>query len=206
MKTIFLFDIDGVLIRPSRYYSRILFDQGYTLAPEKLDEFYRSDALCTTGKEDPLVKIRPYLDSFGWQFDTEEYFNQQLEYEKGYLDHELIGLVGGLRSHGYKCYLATDQNHHRKSLLLDRLGFRAVFDGWFVSADIGHRKLEKEFWEITLMSFPEKACIEILYIDDRMSNLDQALSHGITGFHISGEEKIGELKNNLQERIGKRGR
>jgi FMN phosphatase YigB (HAD superfamily) len=124
MISIILFDVDGVLIRPTEYYSRILSRKGFIEAPTQIDAFYKTDMPCTVGKEDPLIRIREYLDNMLWEKSAQEYFDEQFAFEKQFVDNELLDGISRLRSSGIQCYLATDQNHYRKKIPTRGFSFR----------------------------------------------------------------------------------
>jgi len=207
IKAIF-FDIDGVLIRIPRRYSRVLKDLGYVNAPESLDKFYLNDLPCTTGHKDPLTEVKKYLAEFGWNKSAKEYFDEQFEYESRHLDIDLLNKVSLLRNNGIRCFLATDQNHFRKRFLLHDLGFERIFDGWFVSSEIGHVKISPDYWQKAIAKFKSEYVgienSEILFVDDRNENTKVAASFGINVFHAPTEESIIELKALIKSEIEKR--
>ena len=202
---LFLFDIDGVLIRLPKYFSSVLQDRGFENAALIMNEFYfGSDCKkCDLGLLDPHEAIKPYLDRIGWQKSPADYLDAQYVYEKDYIDHDLISLIGKLRNRGYGCYLATNQNAYRWNFLLNELGFEKYFDGWFVSSNLGYLKEKEEFWELTLYklkrTYNEIDLKNILFIDDMQENVETANRFGLSTFHVGAEESINILKSLLRE-------
>jgi len=197
MQKVFLFDIDGVIIRIPSRYSLILENRGYLNATTALDKFYTSDVMCTTGKADPLAYINTYLLEFGWLKGSKSYFDEQFEYESRYLDNNLVTKIQELRKIGKQCYLATDQNNYRKEYLLNKMNLKSKFDGWFISAEIGYRKIEDEYWDFTISRLKE-LCPgikrdEIIFIDDREENIKKAKEFSLKTFHVKGEAEVIEL-------------
>ena len=203
MIKVVLFDIDGVLIRIQKYFSRVLEDRGYKKAPEELDKYYGSDHACTTGNADPLIEVQNYLLGFGWEKSAKEYFDEQFMYEKQYLDIDMLENIRNLRRMNIPCFLATDQNHYRKSFLLNHLGLKKEFDGWFVSADLGYRKIENGFWESAISRLVQNSIVrngeDIMFIDDRKANIDKAYEYGINGFLAIDDKAIKQIYEILED-------
>ena len=192
----FLFDIDGVIIRPTIYYSSFLEKNGYPGAFESIECFYKQDLPCIIGKKDPLIDVESFLSKFGWEHGAEKYFSEQYKYESSFIDNMLLEKIKMIRSIGTKCYLATDQNHHRKNYILNEWKFRSYFDGYYVSADIGYRKIDNEFWiyianDLGRLGICKKQ--NVLFIDDRIENINKAKEHGFDVFHVERDIGISRL-------------
>lgn len=200
---VFLFDIDGVLIRVDKYYSSVLENEGFTGAIASLNAFHNGpeNTACLVGAKSPLLAIKPFLESIGWSKSTEEYFKGQFEYESKYLDHELLTIIEKLRTSGKKCYLATDQDAFRSGFLLHQLGFNTLFDGWFISSQIGARKIDRKYWtkvfEKLEAELKLKCKTEILFIDDNRQNIQVASEVGLGCFYVSSNDDIELLKKHL---------
>ena len=68
------------------------------------------------------------------------------------------------------CYIASAQEKVRAKYFLNTFGFNEVFDGHYISCDIGYRKDKTEYWEFVISDLQEKhsgvKLNEILFIDD----------------------------------------
>ncbi|MCK4891405.1 MAG: HAD hydrolase-like protein [Candidatus Pacebacteria bacterium] len=197
---VILFDIDGVLIRFPNYFSEELEKQGYRNARESLDSFYKgSDNWeCLEGKANLTEKIMPYLEKFGWKETAENYFKKQFQFEKQYLDQNLILQIEQFRSQGIKCYLCTDNTKIRVEFLLNEMNFRDIFDDYFVSCYIGFRKRHDDFW-IYLINKLKKEIEgvnpgEVVFFDDIQNNVDVALKFGINAILF---ENVIQFEKNL---------
>lgn len=191
-----LFDIDGVIIRPDKYYSSFLETNGFPGALKAIDDFYKQDISCITGSDNPLVSVEKYLNEFNWNKSAELYFIEQYKYESDFIDYLLLDKIANLRNKNILCYLATDQNHHRKNYLLKEWNFKNYFNDYFVSANIGYRKINNEYWEFVVNDLIKKGILQkskILFIDDRIENIEKAKEFGFDTFHVSGKESIKEL-------------
>ena len=197
---IILFDVDGVLINLPHYFSKELQKEGYENAPESLNSFYHGEdsRQCSEGKAEAERSVAPYLEKFGWTGSARDYFERQFYFEKKYLDDDLISLVAELRGRGVRCYLCTDQMANRAEFLLREMGFEDIFDGHFISCQIGFRKCHEEFWNWVVMDlkkeFPELKLDEVAYFDDIQNNIDVASKVGIRALLYRG---IGQLKEKV---------
>lgn len=185
---IILFDVDGVLIRLPNYFSKELENKGFKNAGEVLTSFYKGNDnhQCLDGKADAKKAIMPYLIKIGWKQTAEDYFKQQFQFERNYLDKKFIDLIKQLREKGVKCYLGTDQEKNRAELLLVELDFRNIFDGYFISCHVGYRKCHDNFWSYALKKLkkelPDIKPGEIVFFDDIQNNIDIAIKFGIQAF------------------------
>ncbi len=180
---IVLFDVDGVLIRVPHYFGVELERRGYENAAERLREYFHDGDHfpCLEGKGDLKERIEPYLRAFGWEHSVDEYFSQQLDFEGGHLDGEMMGIVGELRERGVKCCLATDQEEHRARYLLKTMGLGDMFDDHFISCRIGCRKYDGGFWTHVVDELAREGFEpgEAAFFDDLQENVDAAARSGI---------------------------
>lgn len=193
---VILFDVDGVLIRIPHYFSQELENQGYGNAIESLNSFYKDDISreCAEGKADAMKNIMPFLKKFGWKGSSEDYFEQQFDFEAKYLDQEFISLVQDFRNQDIRCYLGTDQEKNRAKFLLENMKFADNFDGHFISCFVGYRKCHDNFWAHTLQKlkkeFSDIQPSEIVFFDDIQNNVDVASKHGIQAFLFTDMEQF----------------
>jgi hypothetical protein len=165
-----------------------LENQGHTNAFKSLSEFYNGSdmVLCLEGKADAARLITPYLNRFDWPYDAYEYFAQQFDFERRYLDSRVITVVERLQFQGVACHLCTDQEAIRARYLLDVLAFRSTFDGHLVSCDLGYRKSQDAFWKQAIAMLeariPGLAPKEIAFFDDMEANTKAAERSGVKAF------------------------
>lgn len=175
-----IFDVDGVLLCLPHYFSKELENRGYQNAGEILTEFYLGENnICSEWKADAKEKILPYLEKLWWKEWPEEYFSQQFEFERQYFDERFVPIITSIQKQWINCYLWTDQEQNRAKYLLDWLGFRDIFDGYFISCFIWSRKCSWEFWNRV-----KKICTdgEIVFFDDLRNNIDVAKKSWIQAF------------------------
>jgi len=193
---IILFDIDGVLMRPPHYFTKELEMAGHENATESFNSFYEGDIKNNRlkGKIDAKKAVIPYLKKIGWRKKAEKYFEMQLDFESQYLDSEFMLMIEKFQNRGMKCYLCTDQDKNRAKLLLNKLKFKDIFDGWFISSSIGYRKCEKDFWVYVISElknkFPDVSPSEIVFFDDIQKNVDMASKFKIRSFLFKNKSKF----------------
>ncbi len=183
---VILFDVDGVLINPPNYFSVELEKKGYEKAEEILNSFFKGsdNQECVEGKASAEKNIASYLEKLGWKETARDYFEKQFQFEKKYLDQNLISKIEKFRNQGIKCYLCTDQIKNRAEFLLNEMNFKNIFDGYFVSCHIGFRKCHDKFWSYAMNKLEKEikgveSC-EIVFFDDIQNNIDVALKFGIS--------------------------
>jgi FMN phosphatase YigB (HAD superfamily) len=196
---IILFDIDGVVIRPPKYFSYRLEERGFKDSVKILNEYYKGEAniLCLTGKANPVNSIKPFLDRIEWKHSPEDFFLQQYEYESKYIDQILIRKISDSKLKNVVCIMTTDQDSLRSSFLLDDLKFRDIFDDYCISCEIGYRKKEETFWQHVLgkiiSKYPHVNANEILFCDDLKSNVEVAFKTGIKVLQVKHSRDIKTL-------------
>ena len=193
-----LFDIDGVLIRPPNYFSKELEQNGYKNAQTSLDEYYCNDEHIQSleGKVDCKHVIDRYLKKIQWEHSASEYLQQQFEFERKYLDDEMMHIIMQIRTKGLICCIATDQEENRARYLLQSLNFNTVFDAQFISCFIGVRKCNTLYWDHVVGHFSNHKNrikpYEIAFFDDIKRNIDTALRHGIKAFLFNSVQQFKE--------------
>ncbi len=98
---------------------------------------------------------------------------------------------------GTLCYLATEQEMHRAKYMNDVM-FKDLFDGSFVTAEIGLRKSNPEFFKVVIDRLsaridnlkPE----EIVFFDDSQSKVNSAAKAGIIAHLFTG---VGSVRKEL---------
>ena len=190
---VYLFDIDGVLIHYDNYSLDDL-KKGKNIDIEKImEEYYRSteNIECDKGKKDLYEEIEPYLNRFGWESGPREYFESIWDYEKRFIDRNLMSKIQKLKNSN-KLFITSNQNIYRKKFLISELNLDINFDECFFSCDIGFVKGENEYWEYITKYIKKKdlESEEIIFIDDLIDNINIARSNGFNSLHITSKNQI----------------
>lgn len=200
---IILFDVDGVLIRYPHSFQEEIKQRGYQEAKEVLGEFYDTptNRIYNEGKGDIKEMIVPYLKRFGWQGVVEDFFKEQMQFCKRYLQKDMVSLAVELKKQGAGCYLATNQDKYRAQFLWEELDLKHSFDGHFFSCEIGHKKDDDGFWEYVLENFDgnnsDISPWDIVYFDDARGNVETASKFGIQSFLFTNKVQFENDMNML---------
>jgi len=179
MITTILFDIYGMIIRREERFSQ-RFSKEFKVPIEKLTPFFKNDfQLCLTGKADLKEELKKHLAEWGWQKSTEELLQYWFENDKD-IDERILNSVKELREKGIKCFLNTQNEKYITNYVLENLELKNYFDGTFSSNEIGHIKLEQEFWQAVYEKLGKPNKERVLCWDDDEKNIEAARKFGFS--------------------------
>ena len=192
-----LFDADGVLTLPEEVFSRV-YAQSHGFDPEPFEEFFRNDwKPIVTGKKDLKESIAANPDLWKWEGSVDDLLKYWFETEDVRND-QLIELIRGLRDQGMPCYLATEQEIYRGEYMKNVM-FKDLFDGYFVTAELGVSKTEPAFFEMIIdnlkLQHPGIAPGNVVFFDDSQSKVDTACSTAINGQLYTGVDHVRSVLN-----------
>ncbi|HEV7424458.1 MAG TPA: HAD family hydrolase [Candidatus Paceibacterota bacterium] len=178
MIKVILFDADGFIIKEQKNFGQ-MYSEKYNVPIEKIEPFFKKwYGLCKTGKVDLKTKIKPYLKKWNWKDSVDEFLNLWFTSYTEF-DNEVLDLIKGMKSHGVKCYLATNQEKYRAERIKNIIQSGNYLDGIFFSCDIGYMKQEREFFKVVIDSFKNIKPQEMLFWDSKDDSLKVAKSFGI---------------------------
>ncbi|MBI3420768.1 MAG: HAD family hydrolase [Candidatus Sungbacteria bacterium] len=178
MIKVILFDADGVVIKPHKYFSE-RFAKEFAVDPEKIAHFFKEIfPRCLLGQTDLKQEIAKLLPEWRWNGTAEELLEYWFSGERE-TDEDVLQYIDDARSQGVKCYLVSDQEQYRAEYILNTMRLAERFDGAFFSYSVGFRKSDKEFFEYVLDRIGDIRPMEILYVDDDEKNIMVAESVGI---------------------------
>lgn len=193
MKTqIVLFDADGVLTLPEEVFS-VVYAQSHGLDPEPFEQLFKNNwKPIVTGKKDLKESIAENPELWQWQGNADDLLEYWFKTED-VRNEELIGLIQEMKNRGVPCYLATEQEKYRGEYMKNVM-FKDLFDGYFVTAELGVSKTEPKFFEMIIDNLKTKySDIEpkdITFFDDSQSKVDTAKSVGIDGHLFTGADQV----------------
>ena len=187
IKTVYIFDADGVVIEPWGFANALESDHNITRA--MTDEFFsREFHACLVGEADLRTKLTPYLPNWTWQGSIDELI--RLWHESEDLPRpSILLLVHELRSSGHICCLASNQEAERADYIRHHMGFSQIFDHLFFSCDLGATKPDRKFYESitsTLNCSPEN----ITFWDDTEQHVIGACNAGWNAYLYESEESL----------------
>lgn len=195
---VILFDADGVTIEPGLMFSQIL-ERDYGVPSKQLSDFFSGVFQdCMDGKADLKVELQKVIADWGWTQTVDDLLHEWFSFENN-PDTAMLDLIQELRSKGIQCYLSTNQEKYRGDFLRIEMGFDKLFDGLFISAEVGYKKKNPMYFEtvfnrISATSSSLSSTLlqkeEILFIDDETENTDSARTFGICSHLFTSIENL----------------
>lgn len=195
-----LFDADGVLTLPEDLFT-VVYARSHGLGSEHFKDFFENDWLAiVTGAKDlkKCIAADPKL----WQWDNS--VDELLDYwfkTEDVRNDELLEIIGGIKRRGVPCYLATDQEKYRAEYMKNVM-FPGLFNGYFVSSELGVTKTNPKFFELVLqelrIQLPGLEPHDIIFFDDSQSKIDTAKALGIDARLFESNDKVRTLLSLLK--------
>lgn len=192
-----IFDVDGMMIKSDMYFSEYLARElKINYEKDILPFFQKEFQLCLIGKADLKQEIRKYLKKWKWKYSLEHLLHQWFVIKESNLDKRILAIIKKLQSKGIKCCLGTNQEKYRLEFLLHKMNFRNLFDAVFSSALIGFKKPQPQFFQYIYKSLNIQNKKDILFWDDKETNIKAALDFGFQAIHY---KSFANFLNNLKK-------
>lgn len=193
-----VFDADGVLTLPEEAFS-VVYTRSRGLDIKPFEDFFKNEwQPIVTGFEDLKDNIVANPDFWQWSGSPDELLDFWFKAED-VRNGELIKLIKKLRATGVTCYLATDQEKYRAEYMKETM-FKDLFDGYFVSAELGFTKTDPRFFELVLQSLrtqhSELEANDIVFFDDSQSKVDTAKQLGIDAILFKNNSQVEAFLDN----------
>jgi putative hydrolase of the HAD superfamily len=198
IKTI-LFDADGVLQRPTVWWREALVPILGAADVAEVDPFLRDILqtelahLCApSGFDAALMETLTRWNCSERFADTAQVLNSIRLYD------DVIEVVRVLRQTGMPCHIASNQQAGRAKHMSERLGYKALFVEEFYSCRVGFAKPDGAYFTrvLELLDLPSQC---VLFIDDRVENVDAAKKAGLAAIVYNGESGAEVLRAILSE-------
>ncbi len=189
-----LFDADGVTLKDEGLFSEKLEEQGLIPSVDKTKTFFKGVFQdCLLGKADLKEELAKVIGDWGWQGTVDEIIEFWFSIGDD-LNQDVAKYISELKKNGIVCYMTTDQEKYRGQYLRAKLG--KIFEGFFISGEIGHKKKELEYFEYVYEEIKNKVKdkSEILFIDDDEKNVEKAWVFGVEAIHFRTIADLPELK------------
>lgn len=190
-----LFDADGVVITPHVKYSQLLESRYGVTQVQALEYFAGDFLLCTVGQADLFDTLTPFLKK--WHIDQDPHsFVQDWFESESELNTNLLRDIAKLRSLGYLCCLATNQERHRFAYMKTHMGLEQHFDQLFVSCELGVKKPDKVYFEkvLEILDVPAK---DVTFFDDSPTNVESAHQVGISAHVFTESSSLADFFSEL---------
>lgn len=175
METILIFDLDGVVFERSCFASRLW--EEFKISKQMTAPFFQEPfKQCQLGRGNLKAEAAKFLQQWSWHDPVDAFLEFWFQCDS-VPKLEVVGAVARLRSKGFKCCLASNQERYRAEFLSSHPAISGRFDAVFYSYEIGLRKPSMEFFqeiEIRLGVDPAR----LLYWDDDPENVSSARGRG----------------------------
>mgnify|MGYP000132605792 CR=1 FL=1 len=172
-----IFDADGVIIKPTGYFSDKLVKE-HGINKVSVDNFFRTEFnACLLGRADLKRKISKYVPIWKWTGSVKELLECWFSGERE-VDENVLAIVQKLRASDIKCYLASAQEQYRAHYIMKDMELERYFDNCFFSCNLGYHKTDIQFWE-KIIAKAELSPKAIMLWDDTQENVNTAKEIGI---------------------------
>jgi len=184
------FDLDGVVISSEPSFAMFEADHGITR--EQFREFFSGpyqDAML--GAVDLESVLEPTIDSWGWQDGLSAFMTTWFRSCEDPEPH-VLDLIRRLRRRGLVTCVATNQDNRRAAHLDSLPWLRDHFSSRFFSCRLGVAKPDFRYFERVQsdLSIPASS---ILFLDDKLENVEAARNVGWQADHVPSPEHLGAV-------------
>lgn len=171
-----IFDADGVTVQGLQFSNQL--EKEYGIPKEKTTKFFETDfPKCLIGNGDLKIELAKHVDEWGWKGSIDELLMYWFKTEHK-LNEPLIEYITSLKGRGLKVFLATNNEKYRTEYMLNKMGFKDLFDKVYSSAHLGEKKPELEFFRKVLYDIPATEANEVVFWDDSSNNVEAAKEFG----------------------------
>jgi len=189
-----VFDIGNVVLRESGRETRRVFAERFGFDVEVFSEFAKKNlGRSYAGELDAVNFFEELIVELGIDVDAGYMVGvwRELRREASEIDEDVVRLIGDLRGLDYivGCFTNTTKLN---DVVRDELGVYAMFDFVVRSTDIGFVKPDVGIYE-KLVEVLNKAgfeASEVVFVDDKVANLEPALEMGIKTILFEGFESL----------------
>lgn len=162
--------------------------------PELLQPFFESKDFidATEGRADLAEVIEKYRTLWRWEESPSKLMELWFAREN-VVDRNLLAIVQEVRQNGMPVYVVTNQERHRARYLKEVM-FPGLFDGFFISSEIGYRKKDGKYWAHVMKRlrglWKELKPEEVVFFDDSADSIEGAQSEGIRAILYTGSDQV----------------
>lgn len=186
-----IFDFGNVLLE---WNPRFIYKRFFPDDPEGMERFLEEvDFMEWNALQD---KGRPFAEGVAI---LSQQFPQYSHLIQAYHDHWIdsvgkpilgtINILKDLKKAGYPVYGLSNWSAETFPHMLEKYDFFHLLDGFVISGDVGHVKPGPEIFQILLDKIGRPAS-ECLFIDDALSNIEQAQKQGFATILFQSPEQL----------------
>ncbi|HYX02042.1 MAG TPA: HAD-IA family hydrolase [Reyranella sp.] len=192
---VLVLDIDGVvsLAQPGSaqpWFATLQADWGFDHDEMARDFFQGEFQEVLRGRLDLYAALHAYLETKGLADRLEQFVDYWFE-KDAVIDREVLTQADAWRRRtGGRCFIASNQEHHRIAYLRDTVGLGRHFDELIYSAALGVCKPDRVFFTTAQARMGLQAAQSILFVDDAAANVDAARACGWRAMLYRGPESL----------------
>ncbi|NAY90694.1 HAD-IA family hydrolase [Muricauda sp. JGD-17] len=191
-----ILDFGDVLINLDKTATaRIMQRYGFTRVTPELDSLFKMYEKGQLETPAFLEQVAVHFPKAGME-DLKKAWNSIL---LDFPEHRLRFLEGLAEKNRHRLFLLSNTNALHMECVRQQMGrqqynrFKNVFEGFYLSHEIGMRKPDREIFEFVLKK-NNLVAAETLFVDDTLENTDAAIEVGIKTWHLKvGEEEVTQL-------------
>lgn len=195
-KPILVLDVDGVVLpiqRDNTWYQDIQQDLGIDLDRMREEFFIPHYQKCMRGELDYKTELGRFLKESSANCDAEAFLAYTFSKE-GSIDTEVVeAAVKWKKKTGGQLALATNQISPRADFIWHDLEMEKYCDVIVASCHVGAPKPEAQFYEAADQMLSRNPDQTVTFLDDTLSHVEGAKSHGWTAHHVDTSEVIVDL-------------
>ena len=195
---VLVLDIDGVvsLAQPGSaqpWFATLQADWGFDHDEMARDFFQGEFQEVLRGRLDLYAALHAYLETKGLADRLEQFVDYWFE-KDAVIDREVLTQADAWRRRtGGRCFIASNQEHHRIAYLRDTVGLGRHFDELIYSAALGVCKPDRVFFTTAQARMGLQAAQSILFVDDAAANVDAARACGWRAVLYRGPDSLARV-------------
>jgi 2-haloacid dehalogenase len=194
-----IFDFGNVLLEwnPRYVYQRYFQDD-----PEGMEQFFKEVNFADWNLQQD--KGRPFAEGVAILSEKFPHYAELIQaYHENWIDSigaaygGTIEILKQLKKAGYPLYGLSNWSAETFPFAREKYDFFDLFDDFVISGDVGHVKPDPEIFQIMLEKIGRPAR-ECLFIDDALTNINQAQKMGFAIVHFQSPEQLAIALHDLK--------
>jgi 2-haloacid dehalogenase len=194
-----IFDFGNVLLE---WNPRYVYQRFFPHDPEAMEHFFKEVNFADWNLQQD--KGRPFAEGVAILSEKFPHYAQLIQ---AYQDHWIdsvgaacdgtIEILKQLKQAGYPLYGLSNWSAETFPFAREKYDFFDLFDDFVLSGEVGHVKPEPEIFHIMLEKIGKPA-EECLFIDDALTNINQAQKMGFAAIHFRSPEQLAVALHELK--------
>ena len=194
-----LLDLDGVLNiteNDAEYIWQKTREKDLGISHDILNAFWKTKwKPVVLGNKDFKTELFVYLEKHNLEHKTTTVIDYFIEKNTN-IDDRVLNIIKNI---DLPIYMASDLDKSRLDHYWNKLNFKDVFAGKFISSEMGVKKSKAEFFEKAQKEIGLPAG-DVLFIDDDPKNVEEAEKLGIRGYSYKNfENTYNDIFNHLMK-------